>query len=103
MEIVHADSQNFDSVISSGLVLIDFYADWCGPCRAIAPILEEIASDRTELRIVKVNVDKEPDLASRFEVMSIPNLVLLKDDKVLGNKVGLVSKDALVSWIEQSK
>jgi thioredoxin 1 len=94
MEIIHASSDNFDEVVSKGLVLIDFYADWCGPCRALAPVLEELASDRSELKIVKINVDKDPVLAQKYDVMSIPNLVLLKDAKVLGSRVGLFLKKA---------
>lgn len=103
MEIIYANNDNFDDVASKGLVLVDFYADWCGPCRSLGPILEELASDRSELKIVKVNVDKEPDLARKYDVMSIPNLVLLKDAKILGTRVGFIPKEALIDWIEQNK
>lgn len=76
-------------------VLIDFWAAWCGPCRMIAPTIEELAAEEKDAKICKVNVDEEPELASQFKVMSIPTLVVVKDGKVVETAVGVKSKAAL--------
>ena len=76
-------------------VLLDFYADWCGPCRMVAPVLEELARETTNARIVKVNVDESPQLASRYGISSIPNLKVFQDGQVVGEQVGLANKAQL--------
>ena len=79
MAIIHANDDNFSSLTSNGTVLVDFYADWCGPCRMLSPIIEDLASDRNEVKFVKVNVDEAHDTAKTFGVMSIPTIILLKN------------------------
>lgn len=76
-------------------VLIDFWAAWCGPCRMIAPTIEELAAEEQNAKICKVNVDEEPELASQFKIMSIPTLIVVKDGKVVETAVGVKSKAAL--------
>jgi thioredoxin 1 len=90
-------TQEFESVINTGLVLVDFFADWCGPCKIMGPILDKV-SDKYEGKIgfYKVNVDQYQELASQFEVMSIPTVVILKDGNVVDNFIG-VKSDALIS------
>ena len=84
-----------------GLVLVDFYADWCGPCRSLAPILEEFATESSgAVKVIKVNVDQNASLADRYQVRSIPNLVLFRDGKVVETRLGLQTKDALRSWTD---
>ena len=80
-------------------VLVDFYADWCGPCRMLAPVLQDISSERSNVKIVKVNVDEAEKVAQRFGIMSIPTLMVFKDGKEVSKKVGLCSKDEIVDMI----
>jgi thioredoxin 1 len=87
---------------SAGAVLVDFYADWCAPCRMVAPILEEISQERPGVKVVKVNVDKAQELAQRFTIMSIPTLLLFAGGKRVGSWVGLRPKPLLLSEIDQA-
>ncbi len=90
------NKNEFDAIKNNGIVLVDFYADWCGPCKMIAPVLEELSKEyEGKAAIVKVNVDNEQQLAAQYGVMSIPNLVLLKDGQVVKQVVGYQAKPAL--------
>ena len=96
--ITELDSSNFDSTISSGSVpvVVDFWAPWCGPCKAIAPILEELATELGDsVKICKVNVDNNSEVASKFEIRAIPTILIFKEGKVAETVVGLTSKDDL--------
>lgn len=95
--IHHADEQNFqEQVLQSDVpVLVDFYADWCGPCQRLTPVLEEVARELPAARVVKVNIDQNPRLAAYFGVSSIPNLIVFKDGQVVGQHVGLANKGQL--------
>lgn len=99
MEIIHADENNFNNLISDGKVLVDFFATWCGPCKMLSPILEEISSDRSDIKIVKVDVDECSSLARKFGVMSIPTLLLIENGEIKDKKIGLQSKEELIEWI----
>ena len=101
MAIIHANDDNFNDLTSNGTVLVDFYADWCGPCRMLSPIIEDLASDRNEVKFVKVNVDEAHDTAKTFGVMSIPTIILFKNGQIIDKKVGLCSKDTLNEMINQ--
>jgi len=80
---------------SEQLVLVDFWAEWCGPCHAIAPVLDQIAEERSDLRVVKLNIDEEPAIAQRYGVMSIPTLILFKDGEPAAAAVGAMPKSML--------
>lgn len=80
-------------------VLVDFWAAWCGPCQMLMPVIEELAGEVTNAKICKINVDEQPELAAKYNVMSIPTLVVVKDGKVVSSSVGSKSKDAILSML----
>lgn len=100
MSVQNITKNNFDLVKSSErTVLIDFYADWCGPCRMVSPIVDEIADENPQYLVGKVNVDNEPELAQAFGVSSIPTLVALKGGKVINRSVGARGKAQILSML----
>lgn len=97
MSLLKLNKDNFDQIRGSeGVALLDFYADWCGPCRMVMPIVEEIASERDDLIVGKINVDDNPELAKEFGVYSIPTLVVLKDGREVRRAAGARSKDKIL-------
>lgn len=99
----YATKENFNELIGKGLVLVDFYADWCGPCKMIAPVLEQISAEDKTVSIVKVNVDQEQALAMQFQVQSIPTLILFKDGKIVNKALGYQPKPQLEKFIASGK
>lgn len=101
MSVEKVNAQNFDALKQQDKpVLLDFYADWCGPCRMLSPVIEEIAKERADILVGKVNVDESPELASAFGVFSIPTLVVLKDGKVLNQSAGVRPKAQILAMLE---
>lgn len=82
-------------------VLLDFWASWCGPCRLLAPVIEEIANERTDIKVAKVNVDEQPELATTFRIKSIPTLVLVHGGKVIATMVGVQQKAKILSILDK--
>jgi len=101
MEIIKLTKENFDfeALQSDKTVLIDFWAPWCGPCRMLSPTIDEIAKEREDIKVCKINVDEEPELAQRFSVMSIPMLVVVKNGQVTNTSVGMRPKDAILKLL----
>lgn len=100
MEIIHAKDETFDKELNTDVpVLVDFYADLCGPCKMLAPVLEEISTERSNVKVVKVNVDEASNVAGKFGIMSIPTLIVFKDGKPVSKKVGLCTKDEIMDMI----
>ncbi len=101
MSALNISRENFNDEImaSEKTVLLDFWAPWCGPCRMVGPVIEEIAEERPDIKVGKVNVDEQTDLARQFGVMSIPTLVVMKQGKVTNKSVGARPKDAILSML----
>ncbi len=100
MAIMHLTKDNFDSVTSSGLVLVDFWATWCGPCRMQAPILDELDEQLGDkVKICKLDVDDEPAIAQRFGVMSIPTLMVFRNGEMISKEVGVHTVEQLMTML----
>ena len=95
--VLHVETDDFRrEVLESELpVLVDFYADWCGPCKALAPVLEEFARENPDAKVVKVNVDRSPELADHFQIESIPSLIAFRDGRTVARHTGMANKDLL--------
>ncbi len=100
MAKLHLNESNFNETVASGVTLVDFFANWCGPCRALMPIIEEIAEERGDIKVGAVNVDEERGLANRFNITSIPTLILIKDGEVVSRTQGARPKVALLDLID---
>lgn len=102
MSVLHVDESNFNSIVNDDLVLVDFFATWCGPCRMLAPVLDELSEDRS-IKIAKVDIDESRALAKQFGIMSVPTLVLFKNGNKVAQNSGFMPKELLTRWIEENK
>ena len=102
MSVQNITNENFDEIVlrSDKPVLVDFWAEWCGPCRMVSPIVDEIAGERPDITVGKVNVDEQPELAMQFGVMSIPTLLVFKDGQLSQKAVGARPKEDLLKLLE---
>ena len=102
MEILSVTSANFEKEVinSDKTVLIDFYADWCGPCKAYSPIVESVASENEDIKVVKINLDNALDIAIKYQVMSIPTTVVIKNGQEINRAVGMMSKSDLLEMVK---
>ncbi len=101
MSVININKNNFESIkISDKPILLDFYADWCGPCRMVSPIVDEIAEERDDIIVGKINVDNEQELAGEFGVFSIPTLVVMKNGKIVNQSSGARPKAQILAMLE---
>lgn len=102
MSVLHINKENFHEQIiaSDKVVLLDFWAGWCNPCRMLAPILDEIAAEHPEIKVAKVNIDEEPELANQFQVMSIPSVFVMKNGEIINQSVGVKPKQQLLAMLK---
>ncbi len=101
MSVITINQSNFQEEVlnSDKPVLLDFWASWCGPCRMVSPLVDEIAAERSDIKVGKVNVDEQPELAAQFKVTSIPTLVVMKDGKVANQAVGAMPKNQILDLL----
>lgn len=101
MSVIKINKDNFQNEVknSDKPVLLDFYADWCGPCRMVSPIVDEIAEERKDIKVGKINVDQENELAEAFGVYSIPTLVVMKDGKIVNQAIGARPKEQILAML----
>lgn len=101
--LIEGNESNFNQLVNNDLVLVDFFAEWCGPCRMLEPILDDVANDRSDFDIVKVDIDKNRALAQQFGVMSVPTLMIFKKGELIETKNGFMPKELLVNWVNEHK
>ena len=101
MAVSKVNSENFDALVLNNPkpVLVDFYADWCGPCKMLAPVVEQIAAESNAYEVFKLNVDDAPDIAGRYGVMSIPTLIVFKNGQAAGKTVGVQGKQVILNML----
>ena len=101
MKVLHSNKDNFHKEVlhSEKPVLLDFFASWCGPCRMVGPILDEIAEEREDIKVCKVNIDEQPELASRYRIMSVPTLMVLRDGNIVEQSVGARPKHQILAMV----
>ena len=101
MSVIQITKSNFENEVlhSSKPVLLDFWASWCGPCRMVSPIIDQIAAQRTDIKVGKINVDEQPELAGQFQVMGIPTLAVIKDGKIATRAMGARTMDQILSML----
>lgn len=98
MSVIKADKNNFSELVKDGLTLVDFYADWCGPCQMLSPILNQLSESQSKVKIIKLNVDEDTSVAQEYGVMSMPTMIVFKDGKKYDQKIGLMRKEDLEIW-----
>ena len=101
MKALHINKDNFHQEVlnSDKPVLLDFFASWCGPCRMVGPILDEIAEEREDIKVCKINIDEQPELAHRYRIMTIPTLMVLKDGNIVEQSVGAKPKHQILAMV----
>ena len=99
MSVIHGNEKDFENLINKDLVLVDFFATWCGPCKMLGPVLESLES----INVVKIDVDECPDLARKYGIMSVPTLMIFSNGELKNKQSGFMPKEALEEWISENK
>lgn len=97
------NSNEFNNEIKEGIVFVDFFANWCGPCKMLSPIVDEVSNELTDVKFIKVDVDASPDIAKSYGIMSIPTLIIFKNGNMVAKQMGLLPKSALIDFINNNK
>ena len=102
MSVIKVNTDNFEKEVlqSEKTVLVDFYADWCGPCKMLSPIIDEVAEEIENVKVCKINIDESRDLAGNYDIMSIPTLLVFKNGKVVNSSLGLINKEKVLNLIK---
>ncbi len=102
MSVIKVNNDNFEKEVlqSEKTVLVDFYADWCGPCKMLSPIVDEVAEEIENVKVCKINIDESRDLAGNYDIMSIPTLLVFKNGKVVNSSLGLINKEKVLNLIK---
>ena len=102
MSVIKVNTDNFQKEVlqSEKTVLVDFYADWCGPCKMLSPIIDEVAEEIENVKVCKINIDESRDLAGNYDIMSIPTLLVFKNGKVVNSSLGLINKEKVLNLIK---
>lgn len=103
MGILHLENDNFNEIIKDGVTLVDFYANWCGPCKMLGPVIEEVANTMEDIKVLKVNIDEHAEIAQTYGVMSIPTLIIFKEGKEIDKSIGFMPKDDMLEFINKNK
>ncbi len=99
MSIIHLGNEDFEQLVKEGVVIIDFYAEWCGPCKMLGPMLETFSSQRSDVKVIKIDIDQHEDMARAFGIMSVPTLMLYKNGAVVSTRQGFQTVDMLNEWV----
>lgn len=102
MALLHLTNENYEDLVKTGIVLVDFYAEWCGPCKMLAPVLEVFSKEHSDIKVIKVNVDENEELSKRFGIMSVPTLMLYKDGDIVSERKGFHTFEMLIDWINEN-
>ena len=101
--VKNVNLNEFNSDIKEGIVFVDFFATWCGPCKMLSPVVDEVSNEITDVKFLKVDVDDNSEIAAKYNIMSIPTLIIFKDGKVKDKHTGLISKSDLVDFINKNR
>lgn len=99
MGIIHLNNENFDEIKKNGIVVVDFYANWCGPCKMLSPIIEKLATSIDKAEFIKVDVDKHEEIACNYGIMNIPTLIFFKDGNMVNKHIGMISEEKIKELI----
>lgn len=101
MGLIHLNDESFDEIIKNDVVVVDFYANWCGPCKVLSPTIEKLANELKDIKFIKVDVDNHEELARKYGIMSIPTLIFFKNGKEINKHIGLISEEKLNNIIQE--
>ncbi len=100
MAVIHGNEENFNELIKEGVVIVDMFATWCGPCKMLGPIVEELSNEYENVKFVKIDVDECEEIAKRYGIMSIPTIIKFVDGKEIDKKIGFINKEQFKEWIK---
>ena len=100
MSLIHLENENFNEITKDGIVVVDFFANWCGPCKVLSPTIEKLSNEINEVKFVKVDVDKHDEIARTYGIMSIPTLIFFKEGKVVNKHIGLITEEKIKEIID---